>query len=256
MIGRAAKRAEWVALEAAGEDLAGWHRRGSLRSVRKRVITTAVLTLALVPASAVASDVSATHAYLQANYLLSRATVGIAPAQHAATEALNSRLARECPRAGAGSPITEVTEPMSYEVAVALWSVSYGTTAGPIQTFVRAVKPLHWSNRRITRLARAYATKLHEMATLPMPDLCTDVRAWTASHFQVVPANVLQLDRHAEAIGELNPVPQKLLAPFERGGDAALAARARALEVKAAEIEFVKGQDTLIQVTETLGLPE
>ena len=110
MIGRAAKRAERVALEAAGEDLAGWHRRGSLRSVRKRV-TTAVLTLALVPASAVASDVSATHAYLQANYVLSRATVGIAPAQHAATEALNSRLARECPRAGAGSPITEVTEP-------------------------------------------------------------------------------------------------------------------------------------------------
>ena len=42
----------------------------------------------------------------------------------------------------------------------------------------------------------------------------------------------------------------------ERGGDVALAARARALEVKAAEIEFVKGQDTFIQVTETLGLPE
>jgi hypothetical protein len=223
--------------------------------MHRRAITIAALVLGLLPAPAIASDASATHTYLQANYALSRASVAKIGAMQANVQALNSRLARECPRAGAGTPYSKISEPMSYEVAVALWSVSYGTAAGPIRTFAKAIKPLRWSNPRITRIAHTYATSLQAMATLPLPDLCTDVRAWTASHFQVVPANVTQLNQQAEAI-ELNPVPLKLLAPFERGGDAALAARNRSLEVKLAESEFVKGQDDLILVTETLGLPE
>jgi hypothetical protein len=225
--------------------------------VRKRstLIVALGLTLASVPPAASASDVSATHAYVQANYALTRASVANIPAAQAATQTLNRKIAGECPGAGAGAPISAVTTPMSYEVAAALWSVSYGTSAGPIRKFVAAVKPLRWSNARITRIARRYADSLHAMATLPLPELCADVRAFTASHFQVVPARVTQIDQRAEAI-ELEPIPDKLLAPFERGGDAALAARTRGLETKLAESEFMKGQDDLIQLTGTLGLPE
>jgi hypothetical protein len=222
---------------------------------RAMAIATAAGALAAMPAVASANDVAATHAYVQASYALARAGVARIGAAQANVEALNRKLETECPRAGAGSPINAASVPMSYEVAAALWSVSYGTSAGPIGKFVRAVRPLHWSNARITRIARGYATSLHEMATLPLPDLCGDVRAFTASHFQVIPPHVTQLDQHAEAI-ELEPVPQRLLAPFERGADAGLAARTRGLERKVEEAEFVKGQDDLIKMTATLGLPE
>ena len=86
-----------------------------------------------------------------------------------------------------------------------------------------------------------------------MPNLCADVRAWTASRFSAIPPNVAQLDKRVEAI-EGEPIPPKLLAPFERGADASVAARTRGLEHKLAENEFVVGQDDWIEVTETLGL--
>src|SRR5438132_5416415 len=132
------------------------------------------LASAASPAIASASDVTATHTYIQANYALARAGVAKINAAQAKIDAFNGKLESECPRAGAGSPVTEVSEPMSGEVAAALWSLSYGTSAGPIRAFGNAVKPLRWSNPRITRIAHAYATSLHEMATLPLPDLCAD----------------------------------------------------------------------------------
>jgi hypothetical protein len=211
----------------------------------------------VAPARALASagDVAATHAYIQANNALNRASVSLIPQGEARIQAYNSRLTRECPKAGAGSPVTEVSQPMSYEVAVALWAIAYSTAAAPIRTFVAAVKPLHWSNPRLTRIARNYATSLHELSTLPLPDLCVDVRAWTASGFQSVPANVAALDKRLEAI-EGESIPARLLAPYERGSDAGLATRTRRLEVKLAENEFMVGQTDLIEVTQTLGLPE
>jgi hypothetical protein len=210
----------------------------------------------LLPAGAqAASDVAATHAYIQANNTLARAAVARIPAGQAAIDALDHKLAAECPRAGAGAPINAASFPMSEEVTVALWSVSWATGARSIAAFAKAVKPLHWSNARITRIARRYATSLQEMATIPLPSLCTDVRAFAASGFKVVPASIIALDKRVLAI-ELETVPQKLLAPFERGGDRAAVARTEALEHKFAEAEFVKGQDDLIRTTELLGLPE
>jgi hypothetical protein len=222
-----------------------------------RMGTLLALGFALVlPAGAqAAGDVAATHAYIQANNALARAAVARIPAGQAAIDALEHKLAAECPRAGAGAPISSASFPMSEEVSVALWSVSWATGARSIRAFATAVKPLHWSNARITRLARRYATSLQEMATIPLPNLCPDVRAFAASNFRVVPASIVALDNRVSAI-ELETVPQKLLAPFERGGDRALVARTEALEHEFAEAEFVKGQDDLIRTTELLGLPE
>ncbi|HEV2980301.1 MAG TPA: hypothetical protein VGX51_02625 [Solirubrobacteraceae bacterium] len=223
----------------------------------RRAVTAAMLLLALAPTGALASakDVAATHAYIQANYSLTNASVGLISRGQSKIEAFNSKLASECPLVGKGTPEDETSQPMSYEVAVALWAISYGTVAAPIAKFVAAVKPLHWSNQRITAIAHTYATSLHLMSTLSVPDLCAEVRAWKASGFHTVPSQVSQTDSSWEAI-EGESVPRKLLAPYERGSDASLAARARSFEVKLAETEFMVGQDDWIQVLETLGLPE
>ena len=197
---------------------------------------------------------SATHAYIRANYALARVAVARIPISEARIQDFNRKLAAQCPQAGRGTPINEASQPMSYEVAVALWSLAYGADAGPIRKFLDTVKPLNWSSPRISRAARSYADELNALATLPLPDLCTDVRAWTASGFQTIPANVAALDRRVEAI-EPHPVPNAWLAPYEQGADAALAARTRKLEKKISETEFEVGQDDWIQVTGTLGLP-
>jgi hypothetical protein len=215
------------------------------------------LALGIAPAQSLASprDVSATHAYIAANYALAKAAVaGIAPAQ-AKIEQLNRQLAGECPRVGAGSPQNEASQPISYEVTVALWSLSFGTEARAIHTFLSAVGRLRWSNPAITRAAATYARGLNELAGLPLPHLCSDVLAWKASGFQTISPAVLSLVGRVEAI-EPKPVSTRLLAPYERGGDAGVVARTKPLEKTVSENEFVVGQTDWIQVLQTLGLNE
>jgi hypothetical protein len=225
--------------------------------IRATIIATALI-LGMAPATATAAnhtsqDLASTHAYIQANYALARATEArVAPAQ-AAVETLNGRLGQECPRVGAGSPENTASAPMSYEVAVALWSTSYGIDAGPIRTFAGAVKRLHWSNSRLTHLAHSYATDLYELSTLALPDLCGDVRAWQATGFRTVPADTASLDRRVEAI-EPHTVPTSLLEPYVRLADKGLLARTTRLETKLLDTETVTGFSDWDQILETLGL--
>jgi hypothetical protein len=214
-----------------------------------------VLTIAPAQATAAPLDLAATHAYIQASHKLAQASVSrINPAQ-AKIVRLNGKLAGECPRIGAGSPQNDASQPVSGLVVVAEWSIAYGTNAGPIRTFANTVTRLHWSSQSTTRIAKRYATSLHEMATLPMPDLCQVIRTWKASGFQVLPAGVDSLLKHAEAI-ELNKVPPRLLAPFERGADASTLAQTERLQAKIAEAEFVNGVHDTFQMLDTLALNE
>jgi hypothetical protein len=112
---------------------------------------------------------------------------------------------------------------------------------------------LHCSDHRITWIAESYANSLHELATLQLPDLCGDVGAWKTSAFQVVPASAVRLDAHVAAI-ELNPIPPRLLAPYERGADASVLARTKPLEMKLEENEFSVRQTDWYEVFGTLGL--
>ena len=224
---------------------------------RATILAAMTLAIGLAPAQALAAhrDVAATHAYIQANYALARISVAQMRPTQAKIERFNSKLALECPGIGAGTLQNEASQPVSYEVAAALWSLDYGTIAGPIRTFLNTVGRLRWSNAKITRLAKAYARTLNELATLPLPDLCQEVRAWKASGFQIVPAATVSTVRHVEAI-EPRQVPARLLAPYERGADAGIWARTRGLEAKLSEQEFQVGQTDWIQVLQTLGLPQ
>lgn len=214
-----------------------------------------VLALGVAPAtaSATSGNSAATHAYIRANYLLARASeASVAPTQ-AKILALGHKLGQECPRVGAGSPENEASQKVSYEVAGAIWSVSYGAIAGPIGKFARAVSTLRWSNPKLTRLAQGYAKSLRELAALPMPNICGNVRAWSASNFKVIPLSTVNFDRHVEAIVG-HTIPPAQLAPYEQPADKSILARTTNLETELEHTETVTGFNDWDSLLETLGL--
>jgi hypothetical protein len=221
-------------------------------------ILAVVLGLALAPASAVAApqDVASTDAYLAAASTDLRAAIVSMPTTiDANVAALNRRYATECPRVAAGSTQNEAADPMTYEVAGALWSTGYRTDTKIIQAFNRAVKSLRWSNATITRDVDGYAASLRELAALPLPDLCGDMRAWAATGYSAIPASTTQFDRHVEAI-EGHPLPLALLAPYEGSTQRALAARVAGLEARFEELEGELSQKWFDMTLETLALPQ
>ena len=224
--------------------------------MRRLVLQLAILTLVVAPSPALASsqDVAATHSAILAGYALARAGVATINIAQSKIASFNRKLAAECPGAGSGTPETEASQPMSYEVAVALWSIAYGSAAGPIKTFAKAVRPLRWTNTRINRVAHIFVANLTALATIPLPDLCSDVRAWSTSGFTTIPQHVIGLDRRVEPL-ELPEIPWRLLAPYMRRSDAGLVAYIQRAERKIAEAEFVLGQNDWYAVLQTLGLP-
>src|SRR6202042_2695080 len=129
---------------------------------------------------------------------------------------------------------------VSHEAVDALWSLSYSADAGPIGSFVKAVKALSWSNPNLTHIAQHYAKTLQALAALPLPNLCGDVRTWAASDFRTIPETTLPADQLAESI-EGHPIPPKLLAPYERPSDKSIVERTTRLETKLTNTETVVG---------------
>ena len=219
------------------------------------VIVAAVLAIGYAPAGAAAApeDVSSTHAYLVAGYTALHAVVSKWSTVEASIHELDMKFHTECPDVGAGSPQSEEEQRMSYEVAGALWATGYRTETKVVQAFVKAVKPLKWSNPAITRSAHEFVTGLHEMTLLPVPNLCGDVRAWGAGGYKTVPANVEQFDQRVEAI-EVKEVPRQLLRPFLLPADKGLLARTERLATRFEELEIGRGQVDWDTLLETLAL--
>ncbi len=215
------------------------------------------LAVAVAPQQALAApnDVAATHAYIEANYALAKAMVAQAAPAQKKILALNRALAVECPQVGVGSPENEASQPISHEVAVALWSVSYALDAAPIRRFQQVAGRLRWNSAKTTRAVAKYVRNLRAISSVPLPHLCADVRAWAATGFQVVPAAIVKEVERVEGL-DLKAVSSRLLAPFERGSDAATVKRTARLEQKIEEFEFLVGQGDWIHVLETLGLQE
>jgi hypothetical protein len=206
-------------------------------------------------ASAAPRDVAATHAYIQANYALARAADARIASTQASILSRTEQFGRECGKVGAGSPQNEESQKLSYEAAGALWSVSFGANAGPIRAFVRAVKPLRWSNPKLTRIAGSYARSLLGLATLPLPDLCGDVRTWSAGGFRTIPTTTLRFDGHVESI-EAHTISPRLLAPYESPADRGALARTTHLESELEANEFEVGFDDWTSLLDTLGLKQ
>jgi hypothetical protein len=218
-------------------------------------IFAAMLAFAFAPASAAATpqDDAATHTYLTVGYTALRAAIGSMSAVGAGIDQLNHKLASECPDVGLGSPQSEEEQHLSYEVFGALLSTAYRTDAGIVQRFLRAVKPLRWSNSKVTRAADRYDKSLHELVTLPMPNLCADVSAWKAGGFKAVPADTIQFDHHVEDIeGEI--ISKRLLAPYVAPSDESLVDRDLSLYKKLGNLETTLGEGWWDMTLETLAI--
>lgn len=224
-------------------------------AMRRLAVSTVLVLLLAAPAPALASgqDVAATHAAIAADYALVRLRVSMISSTQSKIETYKHKLGTECPNAGLGSPETEAAEPMSAEVAAALWSVDYGAAAGPIARFASVIRRLHWTSARFSHSIHVLASSLSGLARVRLPDICGDVRAWTASGFKTVPPHVVELDEQVEPL-QLPEPPWKLIAPYERGRDASLVSSIRRGETKLAEAEFMFGQKDWYQVLETVGL--
>lgn len=211
--------------------------------------------LAPTAAGAATRDIAATHTYIQANYTLARAVDGRSAGTQADILNRTEQFGRECANAGAGSQQDEEAQKLSYEAAGAIWAVSYGANVGPIRAFARAVKPLRWSNAKLTRTAQSYAKGLLGLATLKTPDLCADVHAWSASGFHTVPASTLRFDGIVENL-EPRTIAPHLLAPYESSGDRGALARTTHLESELEANEFEVGFDDWTSLLNVLGLKQ
>lgn len=214
-----------------------------------------VLTAGLTPTAAHATpqDIASTHAYLVAGHTALQAVVGTWSRVEASMHRLDERFRAECPNVGAGSPQSEEEQKLSYEVAGALWATGYHTDIGIVRKFVRAVKPLKWSNGAITRSARNFARGLTELSSLQVPNLCADIRAWSATGFKTIPQSTLSFDQRVEPM-EAKEVPPSLLTPYVQPADQGLFATDKRLNTRFEELEIGQGVNDWDTLLEILGL--
>jgi hypothetical protein len=223
-----------------------------------RYFVVAVVTLALwsMPTSAFAAsrqDSASTHTALLAAYSSLHDIVATWPKVEASLSGLNRKFATECPNVGAGSPQNEPDQRLAYEVAGALWATAYHTDASYANAFIKAVSPLRWSNSSIGRRAHKFIVGLREMMALKVPNLCGDVRTWTAAGFATVPADTEKFDDHVEAINVEIPSP-RILSAYVQPSDRPLLQRVEHLLTKFDELEFTVGQRYWDRLLETLAL--
>ena len=224
-------------------------------------IVGAVLVIWLTPVGqlddAVASsrDIASTHAYVVAGYAALHATVSTWPAVEANIRKLTHKFHTECPEVGARSPQSNEEQKLATETAGALWATGYDTDASIVRKFVKAVSPLRWSNPKVNRAARRYLKGLQEMVALQVPDLCADVRTWSAGGFGPVTLTTTRYARHVEEI-EVKEIPRNLLRPFVRPADKGLVVRAEALALRFEELEIGRGMEDWDMLLETLALSQ
>jgi hypothetical protein len=207
------------------------------------LLLTAATALLAAPASALggSGDVAATEKYIQANYALVQAGRAKLGAAAVALAAVKHRIARECPRAAAESPQNEDSTQLSNEIIGAMVLNAYRTGEPAGDRFIRAVKGLRWSNRRLTNTIQAYASKLKVLKALALPDVCADVKGWVASSYKTLPATTVRFDQQFMpnwvAIGEL----PALLAPYEQPSQRGILRRTHQLEVQLTDFEANDG---------------
>jgi hypothetical protein len=205
------------------------------------------------PSCALASDASATRAYVKANLELARiAAAHIAPAR-AAIDGVLAHVRQACPMAAAESPQDPESTELSNEVIGAMVTTALHVDLPPLKKFVRATASLRWSSGRLTREVHEYASKVNTMGSLPEPDLCGDVHAWAASSFKALPAKTLSFSpRFMASWVALGEIPEDMRR-FIGGSLDPLARQTARYESELSEFE-VHEVATWGRIMNTLGL--
>jgi hypothetical protein len=222
----------------------------TLRRV-KRLLSATLLVIALLSLAAGAADARparanalTTRAYLKARLVEMR---GDGPAYRAgirAIEALAGKVQAEC-----RGILPAVPNPSSPSEKEALAEVFAVVVRAPERaehavavSFARAVRHLHWSNRRLTSLVHAEAQRRALQSGIAPPNLCADLKAWAASGYTATSAATKGYLRRLAAAGAtpLQASAQKtikrLLARYEDRSARAIVRRTKKLE--AAQARF------------------
>ncbi len=194
---------------------------------------------AIAPASALAdaANATATQSYLQANYTLMRYFASHIPAARAELAGVLAGVRRECPGVATGSPQNADSEQLSNEVIGTLVTTVAQRNLPPIQTAIRAAEHLRWSNGALTRAVQAYVAKGKALASLAVPHLCADVKAWVAGDYQTLPASNTSFAPRFMSVWVAPGYLPAALSAYETAADRALAQRTVRLEEQWEEFE-------------------
>ena len=188
-------------------------------------------------ASAASSNAAATQAYIQAGYQALRVGIAHLATSKAAPVQLVAKVQSECPQVGAQSPEDGESTQMSNDVIGAIVLTAYAPDMQAIRTFIAATAGLRWSNAGLTHEIHAYISDWKTLVSLPIPNLCSDVKAWGASGFGPLPANITAF------VGKFMPAwvapgyMPAALKGYESPATRALAARCSRFEEQITEVE-------------------
>lgn len=209
-----------------------------IRRLLPPLAATLILAATSFPAFANSGDVAATRAYIQADYALVHAARVNLKTSEAALQKLRRQIASECPKAAAGSPQDTNSEQLSNELVGAMTIAAIGPDVRAVAVFAQTVRRLHWGNAALTRKVHTYATRLHTLSVLPPPNVCADVKAWSASGYRTLPASALSFDsRYYKVEVAVGEVPARLLSPSERPDERPILAHAQRIEGQLSEAE-------------------
>ncbi|HXA55174.1 MAG TPA: hypothetical protein VNV37_09925 [Solirubrobacteraceae bacterium] len=207
--------------------------------------------------SARARDLAATRTFIAANYTLVRIARDNLAAAQTAINTLGERVSGECPlAAGSEAPQNLDSGQLSEEVVGALEVAAYEVDRASMLAFGHAIRGLRWSNRKLTRMVRAYAVKLENFPMLGLPNICTDVKAWAATGYASLPATTVAFDKGVSAYGiENEEIPLGLLRPYENAAEVSLLRRTRQLEAPITKFETEAVSD-YSKILDSLKLPQ
>lgn len=200
-----------------------------------------MLALAALPATATATplDVVSTRAYVRADNALTRSAKAHLHRAEAGVGALTRQIGRECHRVAVGAPQSPEAELLYEEIVAAVTHTVYHADIAAIERFANTAMSLRWSNPRVTRAVHAYTSRLHGLATLGLPNVCADAKAWAASAFTALPAATRLIAQQLKASEEAGPMELSpgVLRPYERPEESRMIAETARLEADLQEAE-------------------
>jgi hypothetical protein len=197
--------------------------------------------------------VSATEAYVRANYALVSSAHAKLSAAETILQALVRRVRSECPRVAAGSPQDTDSEALTFELVGEMRLAATRPNAGAVGAFARAVARLHWSNAKLTAAVREYSAQLRKQSQLAIPDVCAEVRAWVASGFRALPEGTQRFNRALPEYVAMGMLPTRLIAPYVKSAQSGLLKRTKQLEESISEFEAF-AVETWGKIMDELGL--
>jgi hypothetical protein len=214
---------------------------GAIRAYRRAGILGGLLALAALPSTAAATplDVVSTRAYLRADNALTRSAKAHLHRAEAGVGALTRQIGRECPHIAAGAPQSPEAELLYEEIVAAVTHTVYHVDSAVLGRFTSTVGGLRWSSPRVTRAVHAYTSRLHGLATLGLPNVCADAKAWAASGFTALPAATRLIAQQLKTSEEAGPMELSpgVLRPYERPEESRTIAETARLEADLQEAE-------------------